>query len=249
MQKINALFLSDIHLGSRACNADLLVDVLKYYDVKHIIINGDFIDFWQLSSVSGYWSRKHYNVLRILFKKARDGCKVTVTTGNHDEALREFVPFTLDNISIVNQFSHESIKYGNILFLHGDVFDFVIQSNKWLAKIGTLLYDVLLRTNVLVNFVRKLFGLDYWSLSKYLKTQTKKKFKILQNFDTSIVEYAKKNGFSAVSAGHIHIPDMKWIDNILYLNTGDMCETGSFIIEHLDGEIELITNFKGTRNG
>jgi UDP-2,3-diacylglucosamine pyrophosphatase LpxH len=110
-----------------------------------------------------------------------------------------------------------------------------------LAKIGTFFYDISLRLNSLVNWSRKILRLDYWSLSKYLKTKAKQKFKTLDNYDYRISKYGESLGYSSVCVGHTHIPEKKEIENILYLNTGDMCETGSFIIEHLDGELELIT--------
>jgi UDP-2,3-diacylglucosamine pyrophosphatase LpxH len=239
--KVRSLFFSDLHLGSRACNADLFLDIIKYYKTDYIIINGDFIDFWQMG-ITNSWSKKHNDVLRLLFKVARDGTKIIITIGNHDEILRQYAPFSLDNVIVTNEYVFDSVKYGEILFIHGDAFDCVIKSNPWLARFGAILYEGLISFNHYFNVIRRrIFGLDYWSLSKYLKTQTKKRFVILQNFDRAIVEYAKTKKYKCVAAGHIHIPEMRIIDDVMYLNTGDMCETGSFIIEHLDGELELVT--------
>jgi UDP-2,3-diacylglucosamine pyrophosphatase LpxH len=242
-EKVNAIFMSDLHLGTKACNSDLILDVLTHYDSQYIILNGDVIDFWQLG-FSKSWTAKHNNILRLLFKKARDGTKIILTIGNHDEILRDYEPFNLDNILVINQYAYKSIKYGDILFIHGDAFDFIIKSNKWLAKFGAILYELLIKINHIFNKFRKIFGMEYWSLSKFLKKETKKRFKILRNFDNMIVEYAKRHNYSTICAGHIHIPEMKYIDGIMYMNCGDMCETGSFFIEKSDGEIELITNFK-----
>jgi len=244
--RIKSLWMSDLHLGTKASNADLIIDVLKYFDTDLIILNGDVIDFWQLGFTK-HWSKKHNNILRLLFKKAKEGTLIIYTTGNHDEALRDYVPFNLDNIFVVNQYEYRSIENGNILFIHGDAFDFVITSNKWLAKIGAFLYEGLIVFNHWFNKFRSMVGLDYWSLSKYLKEQTKKRVGILRKFDTLIVDYAKRKGYKTVSAGHIHIPEYKTIDGVLYINTGDMCETGSFVIEKMDGEIVLIdfAKFKG----
>jgi UDP-2,3-diacylglucosamine pyrophosphatase LpxH len=239
--RVNALFLSDLHLGTNACNVDLIVSVLKYFDPEIIVLNGDIIDFWQLSH-SRSWTKDHNNILRIIFKLARDGKKIIYCTGNHDEILREYTPFSLDNIYVVDRYEYNS-EYNRILFVHGDAFDFVIKSNKWLAKIGSIAYDFLIVVNSYFNRLRKIIGMDYWSLSKYLKTQTKKRIGILQKFDTLVAEYAKDSGFNKISVGHIHIPEYKTIDDILYINTGDMCETGSFLIETVDGELQLITDF------
>ena len=239
--KVRGLFLSDLHIGTLACNSDLILEVLSKYESEFIILNGDTIDFWNLGMIN-CWNKKHNDILRKIFKKAKHGTQIIVTIGNHDEILREYEPFSLDNILITNQYSYRSLRNGNILFVHGDAFDFVIRSNKWLARIGSISYETLIVINHYYNVIRKLFGMRYWSLSKFLKRETKKRFKILQNFDTALVEYAKRHNYDCVCAGHIHIPEMKKIDGILYMNTGDMCETGSYIIEHLDGELELITS-------
>jgi len=235
--------MSDLHLGAKACNADLIINVLKHFDMDYIILNGDVIDFWQLS-ISSNWSDKHTEVIRALFKKAKQGVKIIITIGNHDEVLREYAPLHFGStITITDRYTYKSISHGEILFVHGDIFDFVIRSHKWLARIGSVLYDGLVYVNHYYNKLRKMFGLDYWSLSKYLKEQTKKKIGILSKFDSFVVDYAKKKGFATVSAGHIHIPEYKTIDDILYINTGDMCETGSFVIEHMSGKINLVKNF------
>jgi len=239
--EVNALFLSDLHLGTNACNVDLIVSVLKFIEPKIIILNGDVIDFWQLGH-SKTWTKDHNNILRMLFKLARDGKTIIYCTGNHDEILRDFTPFSLDNIHVMDDFEYSS-KHNRILFIHGDAFDFVIKSNKWLARIGSIAYDFLIIFNSYFNKIRQLFGLEYWSLSKYLKTETKKRIGILQQFDNLVVEYAKERGFDKISAGHIHIPERKTIDGVLYINTGDMCETGSFLIEELDGRLTLVTDF------
>ena len=239
--------MSDLHLGTKASNADLIIEVLKYFDTDVIILNGDVVDFWQLGFTK-HWTKKHNDVLRLLFKKAKDGTLVMYTTGNHDEALRDYTPFNLDNIFVVDQYIYSSIAHGKILFIHGDAFDFVIRSNKWLAKIGAVLYESLIVFNHYFNKVRSLLGMDYWSLSKYLKEQTKKRIGILRKFDSLVVEYAKRKGYNTVSAGHIHIPEYKQIEGVLYINTGDMCETGSFVIENMDGEIILIKDFNEFKN-
>ena len=240
--KIRTLILSDLHLGSNACNAELINDVLNYFDAELIILNGDIIDFWKLS-FSKSWKKIHNKVLSLLIKKSRKGSKVVYIIGNHDEILREYIPLNLgENILLTNQYVHETDK-NKVLFIHGDGFDFVIRSNKWLAKIGTIAYENLVILNHYYNVVRRFLGMRYWSLSKYLKAEVKKKTVILKKFDEVAVSYARKEGFDAICVGHIHIPEMKYIDDVLYMNTGDMCETGSFIIEHKNGKFEMVTDF------
>lgn len=239
---VNALIMSDLHLGTNACNADLIISVLKLIDAKIIILNGDIIDFWKLGH-SRSWTKEHTDILMLLFKIARSGTTIIYCTGNHDEILREYSPISLDNIHIVDRYEYIS-KFNRILIVHGDAFDFIIKSNKWLAKIGSVAYDFLIIINRYFNMIRKAFGLDYWSISQYLKTETKKRIGILHQFDKLVVAYAREEGFEKVCVGHIHIPECRIIDGIQYINTGDMCETGSLLIETLDGELQLITDFK-----
>ena len=240
---IKSLIISDMHLGAKACNSILILEVLNYFNYDNLILNGDIIDFWQIS-YKPHWTKKHSDIIRLICNKARNGVNVIYTIGNHDEILRDYEPISMDNIHIKNTYLYDSVSQRKILFIHGDAFDFIIRSNKFLAKIGTVAYDSLITINHYLNVVRRFFSLKYWSLSKYLKEQTKKKVGILKRFDKLIVEYAKKQNVSVICAGHIHIPEELTIDGVLYLNSGDMCETGSFIIEHLDGRLELVKNFE-----
>ena len=82
--KIEALFISDVHLGSRGSNAKDLLEVLKQYKPKTLFIVGDFIDGWLLKK-RHYWNQDFTNVLRKVLSYTKKGTKVVYITGNHDE--------------------------------------------------------------------------------------------------------------------------------------------------------------------
>ena len=234
--KIHGLFLSDLHIGSVISNRKFIIEVLKKYEPEIIVLNGDVIAFDSLSD----WDEDCNDILRLLFKRARDGVKVVYIPGNHDDAVRKYCPMKLDNIEIVNEFVYNSPAGFDILFLHGDIFDLVVRYNNWLVKIGSVLYETSVILNRYYNKLRTLFGLDYWSLSCYLKRAAKKNVGILDYFDNAVAEYAKSKGFEYVCAGYIHIPESRVINGVFYMNTGDMCESNSYIISHEDGILELV---------
>ena len=45
-KQVEAIFISDVHLGSKGSNAEQLLNVLKQYEPKYLFIVGDFIDGW-----------------------------------------------------------------------------------------------------------------------------------------------------------------------------------------------------------
>ena len=46
-RRFRTLFLSDVHLGSRGCQANLLLDFMRYHDADTIYLVGDIVDGWR----------------------------------------------------------------------------------------------------------------------------------------------------------------------------------------------------------
>lgn len=217
--KIDALFISDVHLGSRGSNAAKLHEVLKQYDPTHIFIVGDFIDGWILKK-RHYWSQDYTNVIRKLLSLSKKGTKVIYLTGNHDEFLRSYTPLNFDvNISIVDEYV-----YNGYYISHGDLYDGVMNL-KWLAHLGAWGYEVAIRLDRLM----KKFGYKK-SVSKWAKDNVKNAVKFITSFETQMAYQAKKRNCAGVICGHIHKPEDKIIDGIHYLNCGDWIENNSYII-------------------
>jgi UDP-2,3-diacylglucosamine pyrophosphatase LpxH len=217
--KVDALFISDVHLGSKGSNAELLLEMLKEYEPKELIIVGDFIDGWLLKK-RHYWTQDFSNVIRKILSYTKKGTKVTYITGNHDDFLRSYIPLYFgDNINVVNEMIWE-----DYFITHGDLYDGIVQM-KWLGRLGSFGYELAISLDMLM----KKFGYKK-SLSKFLKKKVKDAVKFITNFEEQLVYQSKKRNCKGVVCGHIHTPENKYINGIHYLNCGDWIENNSYII-------------------
>lgn len=234
--------VSDTHLGSKDAQAGLLNNFLKHNSCENLFLVGDIIDGWKIQQNKWRWRQSHSNVIRRILGMAKRGTKVTYVTGNHDEFLRPFVihAFNLGNITVVNQAEYRDTDGNLLLVTHGDMFDGITRAAKWLNLLGDKAYDFVLWVNTHFNQWRHRMGFGYWSLSKFLKKQVKRAVDFIFEFENTLVDYCRKRGYDGVICGHIHTPEIKIIDGIIYMNDGDWVESCSALVEHWDGRWEII---------
>lgn len=234
-----AIFISDVHLGTKASKAELLIDFLKHHDADVIYLVGDIVDFWRIRR-SAHWPQAHNDVLQKILRKVRKGTRVVLLPGNHDEALRSYCGMRFGGIEIVDSIIHVAATGKRMLVIHGDQFDVVVHHAKWLAFIGDWSYTLALNFNTLFNRVRKRFGFGYWSISAYLKQKVKQAVSYMGDFEQALTAAAAREGADGVICGHIHHAAMKRIGTIDYVNTGDWVESGTAVVENPNGEFEII---------
>lgn len=242
MSQYHSIFISDIHLGSRGCKADLLCDFLKHNTSDNLFLVGDIIDGWRLQR-KFYWPQEHTNVIRRVLTAAKRGTKVTYVIGNHDEVLRGLIPYDmhLGNIDLVNQIKYPAINGDTYMVIHGDMFDTALRNKlAWLYHFGDMLYNILLSINVVVTKVRTWIGLPHWSLSAYLKNKTKEAVAYMSDFEALITDYCRKRQAQGVICGHVHRADIKRIGDVVYMNDGDWVESCTALVEHHDGRWEIV---------
>lgn len=234
-----AIWISDIHLGSTGAQAEHLLEFLKYNESNYLYLVGDIIDGWSLAK-RWYWPQSHNDVIQKILRKARKGTKITFIPGNHDEGARTFLGITFGDIKIKNETFHKTARNEKLWVIHGDLFDEVMQHARWLAYIGDSAYTFLLWLNKWFNRIRRLLNLPYWSLSHFLKLKVKKAVSFINAFETLMVKEASRRGCDGVVCGHIHKSELKKINNKIYANDGDWVESLTALVEHQNGELEII---------
>lgn len=235
----NAIWLSDIHLGSKDCKAEFLLDMLNKIQCKKLYLVGDIVDIWALER-RFHWPESHNQVIHTLLRKAKTDTKVIYVPGNHDEKVRKFVGMTFSDVEIHREYFHTTAAGKKMLITHGDDFDGEVCLGKWHSLIGDALYDLLLFLNRNCFKLRKKIGLNYWSLSGYIKTRVKGANAAIERYKHAAIKYAKSQQADGIICGHIHHPEMDEIDKVLYCNDGDWVENCTLIRENAQGELELI---------
>jgi UDP-2,3-diacylglucosamine pyrophosphatase LpxH len=235
---IDILVVSDIHLGTYGCHAKELLHYLKSIKPKIVVLNGDIVDIWQFSKT--YWPNSHMKVIKHLVTWMGKGVKTYYVTGNHDEMLRRFEGLKMGSLHIVNKVVLNLPGEKRAWVFHGDVFDVTMQHSKWLAKLGSVGYDILILINRFFNFIsEKVFKKGKLSLSKKIKESVKSAVSFINNFEQTTADIGISNNFDFVICGHIHHPEIREISNsegsITYLNSGDWVENLS-ALEFVDGE-------------
>ena len=232
------VWLSDLHLGTRGSDAEGLLRFLREAEFQTLYLVGDVIDLWSLRR-DHYWPQSHNDVLQKILRKARKGVRVIYIPGNHDEFGRHFLGL-YGNVCVRSRDVHTTAAGRRLLVLHGHEFDAVIQHLRWLAHLGDISYQLLLQLNTPLNRLREALGLPYWSLSAYVKSRVKNAVSFVSEFENTVVRYAERYRVEGVVCGHIHTPAAKRIRNLAYYNTGDWVESSTALVEHHDGEVELV---------
>ena len=240
MNKYKTIFLSDLHIGSTQCQADVLLDFLKHNECEVLYLVGDIIDFWALSR-KVYWPKEHNTIIQKLLRKARHNTRVIYIPGNHDENVRDYNDYVFGDIIVKNSVIHVTADGRRFLVVHGDEYDTIAKYHKWIAKLGSKGYDFLLEVNRLFRSIRRFFGIrSQFSLAAFVKFKVKNAVQFISDYEQSIVNTLNDEGLDGVICGHIHHAEIKNINGFLYINTGDFVESCTAIVEHVDGQLELI---------
>jgi len=238
-RRYRTLFISDVHLGTKGCRADRLLDFLRHHEAERMYLVGDIVDGWQLKS-GWYWPQSHNDVVQKLLRAARKGTRITYIPGNHDEFLRDFLGTHFGGIEVMDQTIHEGPDGRRYLVIHGDLFDFVVTQARWLALLGDKAYDFAIALNRVFNAARLRLGFPYWSLSQWAKLKVKNAVNFIGEFEKTLAMEAKRHDADGVICGHIHHAVIDDRLGIRYINCGDWVESCTAVVEHHDGRFEII---------
>ena len=237
------IWISDIHLGTKGCNAELLIDFLDHTDSDTMYLVGDIIDGWRLRK-KVYWPPEHNDIVWRILKRAKRGTRIVYIPGNHDEMVRPFAGMNFGGVEIERAAFHTTADGRRLMVLHGDEFDAIMLAHRWLAFVGDALYHVVMKLNHWVNVVRRAFDLPYWSLSKMAKHKVKNAVEFISRYEEVVARAAAERGADGVVCGHIHTAEMREFAQdgrtVEYYNDGDWVEGCTALVEHFDGRMELL---------
>jgi UDP-2,3-diacylglucosamine pyrophosphatase LpxH len=237
--QVRTLFLSDIHLGTKGCQAGRLLDFLRHYEADTVYLVGDVVDGWQLKS-GWYWPQLHNDVVQKLLRQARKGARLRYIPGNHDEFLRDYYGTHFGGIEVLEDATHVTADGRRYLVIHGDLFDVVIRHARWLALLGNSAYDMAIWLNTYFNVIRRALGLTYWSLSQWAKLKVKNAVNFIGEYEKALAAEARRRGVDGVICGHIHHAVIRNDSGLCYINCGDWVESCTAVVEHFDGRFEIV---------
>ena len=235
-RNLDILVISDLHLGTYGSEADEVLAYLDSINADKIVINGDFVDIMLFNK--NFWPSSHMKVIKYFLDLISQGKEIYYVTGNHDELMRKFLNFKIQNFKIVNQIVLDTAK-GKVWIFHGDVFDFSIQT-QWLTKLAGFLYDYMIIFNSWINKkIMRPLGRKRLNFSKTIKSNVKTAVQYFANFEMKAAEVAQKNGYKYVVCGHIHTPKIESFningEEVIYMNSGDWLESLSSL-EYADNK-------------
>lgn len=237
--KYRTVWISDIHLGTAGCNAELLLDFLHSIECETLYLVGDIVDGWRLRK-GWYWPTSHNEVLRRILKMARKGTRVVYVPGNHDEMFRDYTGLDFGGVELAHEAIHETADGRLLLVTHGDMFDSVVLYARWLAFLGDAAYTFLLKANIWLNAIRRRFHLPYWSLSAYLKIRVKNAVQFIGQYEEAVARAAIERGVDGVVCGHIHHAEIREFDGVTYYNDGDWVESCTALVEDKHGAMSIV---------
>jgi UDP-2,3-diacylglucosamine pyrophosphatase LpxH len=237
-----AVFLSDVHLGSRHCHAGELAEFLSTLRCRRLYLVGDIVDLWWLAQRRATWGAAHNRVVEALHALRRAGTKIVYIPGNHDRPVRRFCGLALPAMRIRRRAIHVTADGRRLLVVHGDEFDAVTHFGSLQEKFGDWLYYRILGGNQLLNFVRRRLGFRYWSLSEFLKRRSGAAERYIARFVDACLDDAKRRGLDGIVCGHIHRAALVQRDGLVYANDGDWVESLSALAEEADGTLRLLSH-------
>lgn len=238
-RRFRSVWISDVHLGTKGCNAELLIDFLDNVDSEVMYLVGDIIDGWRLKK-KFYWPAAHNDIVWRILKRAKRGTRIVYIPGNHDEMFRQFSGLSFGGVEIRRVAFHTTADGRRLMVMHGDEFDAVMLAHRWLAFIGDAAYNLLMDLNRWVNAVRRRLDLPYWSLSKMAKHKVKNAIEFISRYEEVVAKAAGDRGVDGVVCGHIHNAEIRDFGDVAYYNDGDWVEGCTALVEHFDGRMEIL---------
>jgi UDP-2,3-diacylglucosamine pyrophosphatase LpxH len=199
----DCLVISDLHLGSSVCQAKLLEEFLEWAAVntRELVINGDIFDDLNFKRLT----KRHFACLRIIRRNSdREDFKLVWVRGNHDGPAD--IVSHIVGVEILDEYTFDNGQF-RLLILHGDQFDHIVTKYWLLTEIAC----------------RVFYFIQRWAphrTSRWIRRISKRFQRNSQLVQDRAIEYARDQGFKAVTCGHTHLPLQVEVDGVIYINSG-----------------------------
>lgn len=238
--RYRSIFISDVHLGTRDARVEYLLDFLEHVECDHLFLDGDIFDIWKMRTNRWHWPMLNNRLLQTFMALAAKGTEVIYVPGNHDEFFRDYLGADMGGVRVCREYRHKLADGREALILHGDEFDTVVRHSRLLKFIGNAGYEVLMWANRASHRIRRWFGKGYWSLSLAIKQQVPNARIYIQKFEAAAIHHARTQNADVIVCGHIHHANLREEDGVTYANSGDWVEHCTALVEHDDGQLELL---------
>jgi UDP-2,3-diacylglucosamine pyrophosphatase LpxH len=235
-----AIWISDVHLGTRACKATALLSFLRNHIAETLYLVGDIVDGWNWGP-AWHWSPAQQELVDEIVQWRRIGVNVVFLPGNHDEAKVGLVEDLIGPVSSPSSLIHATADGSRMLVIHGHQFDGSLNLNRLLPKIGSGAYGRAQRIHDWYNRKSEQGSDEGRSLSDYLREPARKAIEFLTDFrDRAVLAAARDHKADGVICGHIHRSDHRQIGNVLYVNDGDWVHNRTAVVEERDGSLQVL---------
>jgi UDP-2,3-diacylglucosamine pyrophosphatase LpxH len=238
LRSYRSIWISDFHLGTRRCQADVLLDFLRHHEADNLYLVGDIVDGWNLGA-SWYWSSAQQAVVGEIAEWRKRGARVELLSGNHDESNPDLVESLFGPVATRTELIHRTADGRRMLVTHGHQFDRPVASGRWLKRSQG--YTMALRINEW--YCRGGIDKSCWpaSLSEYVRYRVKKAVQYFTDFDDrQVFEMARRHKVDGIICGHIHRAEQRLIGSLWYINDGDWVESCTALVEDYDGGLRLL---------
>ena len=237
-----AVFVSDVHLGSKHCHAAEFAGFLEGLNCARLYLVGDIVDLWWMAQRRAHWNSAHNRVVEALHALRRRGTELIYIPGNHDRPIRRFCGLMLPAMQVRRRAIHVTADGRRLLVTHGDDYDAVTHFGGLQERFGDWLYYRILTGNKLLNGLRQRAGLRYWSLSEYLKQRSGAAERYIERYVQAGLDDARRRGLDGIVCGHIHRSALIQRDGLVYANDGDWVESLTALSEEADGSLCLLSH-------
>ena len=236
-ERHRAIFLSDLHLGARACRADKISDFLANNAAETLYLIGDIFDLWHPNPP--VWSDDHDRVVQAILRSARGGTSVIYLIGNHDEALHRTFAQHFENIELAEQVLHRTADGRSFLVLHGDICDAAWQRWRLTTRLGSRIEDTLRTVDGWIRFLRKRLQGESTSGIEAFITRCNRLLRLGNAYERRLIALARAHGQHGIICGHFHQAALHESHGLIYANCGDWVGSMTAITEDAAGNLTL----------